>query len=672
MLIMRKILLIIITVCFLQITQPANASVVLNDPFSGSYNNLWQVRPGSLSFTSSTHGIQATSSEQWSDIMLPIDEKTYYKVEFDLWINSDNVNSAWRVYISNNTFSEYKIVNNWGAANLLQASELSGLDELKPWSHDIGLHHFEVIFSPDSNTNIKVIEDGEEIFDSLTFSSFDPAYLTIGLLGNNDYELANFSLNTIQIEPTITPTLTPTLTLTNTPTPSNSPTPTITPFPTPTTSPAESQKVVVIPGYGGSWNRDALLNCKTTNYSGNWTEWQIEGADIYQPLIGGLTNAGFIPLPFYYDWRKEATAIGSSLDNFINHNLDSSENIDLVGHSFGGLVGRAYLEKTQTNSHLNKLLTVGSPHKGAAIVYPAWSGGVIWNNDIRFRLAATMLQVGCMLKHGWSARETIRNVFPSIQNLLPTFDYLENSQTHTLKPISLMQAKNNWLPTSFSPPFFGVTVGSITGIGVDTIQKIEVNSPSRNDIREGNWLDGKPTNTKHYNDGDGTVLAESSRLPGSKNITLPLNHGDLVSNPLGVSTIVNYLSNTNSLLSVSPSSSKEANRKIKPTHDAAALLIVVEDAQAILTDKNGNQIKDSDGQITVLSPHPEAYSLTIEDMPHRWRWPWWKPQYRVVVIQLFEDGTSTWKDYSHKGFFAKKWKIRFDRKNKKSDIFREK
>ena len=418
---------------------------------------------------------------------------------------------------------------------------------------------------------------------------------------------------------------------------------------------------------GGSWNRDALLNCKSTNYSGKWSAWTLANADIYQPLINNLENSGFAPLPFYYDWRKNITDTAPILASFVQNNNAPGETLDVVGHSLGGLGGRGYLEMTQTNSRLGKMLTVGSPHQGSVMAYPAWSGGVIWNDDIRFRLGATMLQIGCRLRYGWSPRETINTMFPSVQNTLPTFDYLKDRQTQAVKPVLSMNAQNNWLPTPFESPFFGVTVGTLAGTGFDTLSMLEVMPPSRNDIRQGNWLDGKPAGRKKYADGDGTVLAQSSSLQDAENMTLPLDHAGLVSSQTGIDTILSFLSGAPTIQSFSTLNLGAQGRPINPRDDATALLIVVDGASATLTDKDGNQTKDSEGQITIIDPHNEAYTLTINPLK---RW-WWRSKYKVIVVQLFEDGTSTWKEYSNSGLFPKRWKLRFDHRNKHNDILRD-
>src|SRR3990167_9614716 len=105
----------------------------------------------------------------------------------------------------------------------------------------------------------------------------------------------------------------------------------------------EPQPVLVIPGMGASWNADALLNCEDSNYSGGW-ELAPFAEDIYNPLLQTLGASEHDVIPYYYDWRKDVRDHTSSLSNLVQSQSTDSY---IVGHSMGGLVGRAYLESTK-------------------------------------------------------------------------------------------------------------------------------------------------------------------------------------------------------------------------------------------------------------------------------------------------------------------------------------
>jgi len=643
------------------LTPVTRASPLFSDSFSGGYSSSWYVPNGTAAPVPSSFGITGADTTTWSVIHLPITENYTYQIQFVLQVNRDNTNSAWGIGITNNA-GAWKFAGNWGQQNLLQVHDSSGSNHLISWTHTPGPHHFEIVVSPIGGTTFIVKEDGTLVDSLISNANFDAAAVELSMLGNGDYEMANFVLSTYEA-PTSTPTPTPSPTPTPTPTPSSTPTPT--PSSTPTPTPSQPKKVIVLHGLGGSWNLDALINCKSTGYKGTWSQWKIANADVYQPLIDNLQQAGYQPLSYYFDWRQQATNIASQLASFIQNISLSDETIDMVGHSFGGLVGRAYLESTQTHSRLDKLLTVGSPHLGSVMAYPAWSAGEIPIEDPRMRLGFTIMKIGCALRNRWTAREMVANSIGSIQNMLPVFDYLKDV-SGTVKPVSAMAARNNWLPTLFSSPYYGVTVGTLSGSGLQTLRWLEVKPPNKTDQRLKNWQDGKPTNKKTYDDGDGTVLLESSQLFDAQNMVLPLDHTALMTAPSGIDTIIGFLNGApmNQPLSLL----KQREQTVTEVKNTTALLIVVDNAHATLTDKDGNVNQDSEGQITILNPQEETYTLSvIPDIG----W-WWKKKYRVIVVQLFDDGTSKWKEYSRFGLLRKHFKLRFDRARKNEDILREK
>lgn len=338
---------------------------------------------------------------------------------------------------------------------------------------------------------------------------------------------------------------------------------------------------------------------------------------------------------------------------------------DVVAHSFGGIVGRTYVTSAKSESRIRSILTVGTPHQGSLLAYPAWSAGEMWIDDIAIRLGFTMMRVGCAIKNGMSARETVHTSIPSTQNILPIFDYLKTPSGKTI-PIAEMTSKNNLLPDTFLPPYYGIRVGTLSGSGYQTLRMLEVQPAGKNDRRLGNWADGKPTNNKTYADGDGTVLTESSIVADAANETLPLDHAGLVTDQTGINTILGFIDNqtfTQSTLR----SDKQTPVSIKPAKDTSALLIVADNAHLTLTDKDGNTTSDDEGQITILNPHPQAYALTV--IPSK---KWWRgAKTKILVIQLFADGSSTWKEYTHMGILHRKWKVRFDPHRKSSDILHD-
>jgi pimeloyl-ACP methyl ester carboxylesterase len=651
-------------ICHL-IAPSVKATLIFSDSFLNSYSNIWVIPSGTFPPEISQSGITGTSTNNaWSVLEYPITGDDIYQVQFDLLVNNASSQQTWGVGFGDYS-NNWKIINTW--QNYLQLHDSSNNDKLVQWDHSTGIHHFRIKASPKANSSIVIYEDDVMLGSVNTTSTFTLARIWVSFLGSGDYEMANFVLSTYE-EPTPTPTPEPTVTPTPTPSPTltPTPTPTLVPTATPTPTPAIPKKIVILHGAGGSWNKDALLNCKTTGYSGTWSPWKIKNADIYEPLITTLRAERYEVLPFYYDWRTHAKDSAKQLGVFADATIPKDQTFDVVAHSFGGIVSRTYIDSKKTESRVHSLLTVGTPHQGSVLAYPAWSAGEMWIDDMAIRLGYTMMRVGCAIKHGWSSREMVHNTMPATQNILPIFNYLKSPSGADI-PVSQMSAKNNLLPDSFVPPYYGVQVGALSGSGYQTLRTLEVRPPTNADKQRGNWKDGKPTTNRTYADGDGTVLTESSILAEAANSTLPLDHAGLITEQTGIDAILGFLY-TQTFSSPALNFRKQAPITVKPAKNTSALLIVADGAHISLTDKDGNVTADEEGQITVIDPHPQPYTLTVTPLK---KW-WWQKKAKIIVIQLFDDGTSTWKEYTHPGTGHRKWKLRFDAHRKNNDILRDK
>lgn len=404
------------------------------------------------------------------------------------------------------------------------------------------------------------------------------------------------------------------------------PTPTPTPSPIPTPTPEPLKKVILIPGMGASWNADALLNCKSDGYDGGWTMSSF-AAEIYQPLISTLNDDGIEVNMFNYDWRKEITTNQSNLQSFID---GFGRKVALVGHSMGGLLGRAYLEASGNGNNITDLITVGSPHRGSSLSYPAWSGGEIWNNDLLTKIAATLFVKRCSFANK-TDREVIQTYWPSIHNLLPIDDYLKNRNNVDMIPVSSMSAKNNWQPTNFQN--YGVHVGTLSGVGYDTLQNIIVKNRSKSDAFMGNWDDGKPIGKEWTNAGDGVVLASNSSLSGFDNRQINGTHLGIINSAVGVSQILNLLNiaTTSSIFSVSQ-------------EPKSALVVIGNNAKLILADPMGKTKFDTEGVASVINPKIGRYKYILNPK---------KLQSEVIIIQVRNNGEVLYKEEKFSGILPK-------------------
>lgn len=621
------------------------AATIFSDTFSGGYNDsLWTIYPGQFPPISTAFGIAVDPlhasdySSLVHDGILPKD--TIIKV--DMKINTLPASDI-GIFIENSTSNSWKNAYMFGVGYggtpnkilLRDSNNTSGITGL--WNPSVGIHHIELSISGAANSTITLKEDGATL---LTWNSsnldFTVNKIILSMFGVNS-EFANFQLCDIEGCVNATPTPTPT------PTPSPTPTP-----PPPTT------KTIIIPGLGASWNADALLNCKPDSYTGDWTLNPV-ATTIYEPIQTALTAAGVTPILLPYDWRRSVTDNRDTLASFIAANTTGAERVHVVGHSMGGLVGRAYYEAHKGETKLDHFLTAGSPHKGTPYAYPAWSGGEIWNSDILFRIYLTLLTKRCNRSHGTSNRESVQQFIPSIQELLPTADYLRNGKTKTIIPVATMQAKNSWLPNAFfNPPFVPTVVGSLLGAGLKTLRGMDVRPPTRREIARGDWLDGNPYERDQTGDGDGTVLAESAPIDGAEATIIPQSHIGLIQSPDGVNAILSFLG-------VTPTTAHLSVPQSQPTEPSSAMLIIGDQATLQLDVPGAASVQDVQGIITVVNPKKGRYTLRVNPLA---------AQNTVTVAQFLQDGRVVWREYPQTKNSPRVKTLQFDPQNAQEDILK--
>ena len=131
--------------------------------------------------------------------------------------------------------------------------------------------------------------------------------------------------------------------------------------------------IVFIPGLFGSMGDDIISG--TGDFSFGFAE------DIYRPFIEILNKMGYVEgrdlFISYYDWRK---GIMESVNKYLLPDIDKikrktgSTQVTIIGHSLGGLLGRAYISYFNPSS-IDKLIMIGTPNLGAINSYYFWSGG---------------------------------------------------------------------------------------------------------------------------------------------------------------------------------------------------------------------------------------------------------------------------------------------------------
>ena len=138
--------------------------------------------------------------------------------------------------------------------------------------------------------------------------------------------------------------------------------------------------VLVLPGILGTWPPAPAPKGRLDPISGT-----------YHNLIEGLTRLGYRSgeslFAFPYDWRRSVSDLVGVLRAEISRikrltpvtrpdggRVDYSQ-VDLLCHSMGGVIGRAYVQSDAYGDDVARLLLVAAPQTGSLAAYFAYEGG---------------------------------------------------------------------------------------------------------------------------------------------------------------------------------------------------------------------------------------------------------------------------------------------------------
>jgi pimeloyl-ACP methyl ester carboxylesterase len=288
--------------------------------------------------------------------------------------------------------------------------------------------------------------------------------------------------------------------------------------------PQEKTPVILLPGMTASANWACFLFETGCDQPENWG-WMPTGQGYYQALIDRLNVAGYTQengylTLFLYDWRRPLSENAEKLKASITQvkTATGASQVDLVGHSMGGLVGRAYVQSGDYASDVTHLVTLGSPHQGSAKVYPYWEGASLYQASMTERIALSVLLGYYMIQqYNPFPVLVLRDKVPSSGNLLPTEDYLyDEGNGDQVKPESGMVQRNtfmNSLNSNLNTLFSRAQVTTFAGSNLDTPARLYVHD--RDFWQWPNWDDGEPNWGRETEFilplGDGTVLTSSAQ-----------------------------------------------------------------------------------------------------------------------------------------------------------------
>lgn len=325
---------------------------------------------------------------------------------------------------------------------------------------------------------------------------------------------------------------------------------------------ANIRPLVLLPGFAGTFppEHGGKLDPLFRTYESLLPALQQAGYEL------GDLNAGATLIPFGYDWRLPIGYTGrvtlaadietiranaqTQLKTYVNYSK-----VDLVAHSGGGLVARAYIEDAIANNedYVNKLITLGAPHQGEVRAYPGWYGGDFSAFRLTDEDAAVFLTAVARcddestflgFQYYWTIAQNnmlsyyyVRNKFQGAKDLLPISDVETPYLIRNVAPFDGFPYPQEYPEFEARPSndfledlnnnVSDVQVGEydvrkleqipkiITSFssGSDTIEQYRVGPrPPAGTVPEYFWSHGEVITQVESTNGDGSVLTKSANL----------------------------------------------------------------------------------------------------------------------------------------------------------------
>nr|WP_312109774.1 acetyltransferase [Brevibacillus reuszeri] len=275
--------------------------------------------------------------------------------------------------------------------------------------------------------------------------------------------------------------------------------------------------IVFVPGLFGSMSNQIIPG------TGNWNFGFARTA--YEPFIRILEQMGYrlneeLFIAFY-DWRQPIAYCAEQylvpIIELAKQKTGSSQ-VNLICHSMGGLVSRAYVQGDNYQWDVDQLLILATPNAGSPVSYCYWAGGRLprtvspKKNVVELYMNVYLAYLEKSIPR--NKVEAVQKHFPSLIDLVPGYaygDYLLEKQDGIEKfvPYNTMVVQNQFLDQLNSAMELiwerSISVTLIAGIGNETIQYLQT-VPSLSPQR---WVDGRAVGAINSSFGDGNVMASS-------------------------------------------------------------------------------------------------------------------------------------------------------------------
>ena len=284
------------------------------------------------------------------------------------------------------------------------------------------------------------------------------------------------------------------------------------------------EPVVIVPGITGSWNWDVIVRDRVGQ--GTWEFFP--GDRTWNNMITALEAAGYelgenLFIAFY-DWRQSnINSVTDYLIPTIDRALENSptDKINIVAHSMGGLLARRYVQSDDYRGDVNKLIMLGTPNLGSADVYVLWAGGNVpdgWSKINKFMASRYIDYLTLKTPDVTDRFDAVRIFIPSVRELLPIYDFLEDSAGNIKNYWTLADTNNPFLENLRDSAYTlsEVDLGGIVTIAGKSEPTVEyIPFVDRESSETKLWADGKPepiTPVPNSTEGDNRVMLSSALL----------------------------------------------------------------------------------------------------------------------------------------------------------------
>ena len=209
----------------------------------------------------------------------------------------------------------------------------------------------------------------------------------------------------------------------------------------PEEEPAELNPVILVPGIMGSWEVNG--------------RWELDPIlHTYDNLWQALKYAGYEEgknlFAFPYEWRQDNTLSAYQLKQKINEvkSICDCDKVDIVAHSMGGLVARAYAESDYYGGDIDQLVFLGTPHKGSPESYLKWEGATGFEG-FKAKISELVFTQEAHARGYNSLFNYIQDYVKSVGQLLPDYAYLQNLEEANFRIYDKVNYPNNYPYNTF-------------------------------------------------------------------------------------------------------------------------------------------------------------------------------------------------------------------------------